>query len=52
MLSSNLFAEDDPDETAKRIHENSVTMGKMQELRKRMESLSLHKKVLLILCVQ
>jgi hypothetical protein len=40
----NLFAEEEPEEAAKRLQENSVTMGKMQELRTRMENLSLQKK--------
>ncbi|XP_069682868.1 AN1-type zinc finger protein 4-like [Periplaneta americana] len=40
----NLFAEEEPEESAKRLQENSVTMGKMQELRNRMEKLSLQKK--------
>ncbi|KAK7792498.1 hypothetical protein R5R35_007170 [Gryllus longicercus] len=39
-----LFAEDDPEESAKRIQENSVTMSKMQELRNRMEALALRRK--------
>lgn len=40
----NLFAEEEPEESARRLQENSVTMGKMQELRTRMEKLSLQKK--------
>jgi hypothetical protein len=40
----NLFAEEESEEAAKRLQENSVTMGKMQELRTRMEKLSLQKK--------
>ncbi|PNF25108.1 hypothetical protein B7P43_G02040 [Cryptotermes secundus] len=40
----NLFAEDEPEEAERRLQENSVTMGKMQELRTRMEKLSLQKK--------
>lgn len=41
----NLFAEEDPEETTKRLQENSVTMGKMQELQQKMEMLTMHKKV-------
>jgi len=40
----NLFAEEESEEAARRLQENSVTMGKMQELRTRMEKLSLQKK--------
>lgn len=40
----NLFAEEESEEAARRLQENSVTMGKMQELRSRMEKLSLQKK--------
>lgn len=40
----NLFAEDDPEENAKKFHENSVTMGKMRDLRSKMEALSLQRK--------
>ncbi|XP_066994543.2 AN1-type zinc finger protein 4 [Anabrus simplex] len=40
----NLFAEEDPDEAARRLQENSVTMGKMQELRSKMEELALQRK--------
>jgi len=40
----NLFAEEESEEAARRLQENSVTMGKMQELRTRMEELSLQKK--------
>jgi hypothetical protein len=39
-----LFAEEESEEAAKRLQENSVTMGKMQELRTRMEKLSMQKK--------
>jgi hypothetical protein len=44
IFDRNLFAEEEPEETARRLQENSVTMGKMQELRTRMEKLSLQKK--------
>jgi len=40
----NLFAEEESEEAGRRLQENSVTMGKMQELRTRMEELSLQKK--------
>jgi hypothetical protein len=40
----NLFAEEESEEAARRLQENSVTMGKMQELQTRMEKLSLQKK--------
>lgn len=40
----NLFAEEEQEEAARRLQENSVTMGKMQELQTRMEKLSLQKK--------
>ncbi|KAL0275650.1 UNVERIFIED_CONTAM: hypothetical protein PYX00_003447 [Menopon gallinae] len=40
----NLFAEEDPEESAKRLQENSVTMGKVQELKERLESLSIQRK--------
>jgi hypothetical protein len=43
-LYRNLFAEEEPEEAARRLQENSVTMGKMKELRTRMEKLSLQKK--------
>lgn len=39
-----LFTEDDPEESAKRLQENSVTMCKMQELKTRMEALALRRK--------
>lgn len=42
--SRNLFAEEDPDESAKRLQENSVTMGKVQELKERLETLSIQRK--------
>nr|CAD7261040.1 unnamed protein product [Timema shepardi] len=41
----NLFAEEDSEVEDKRLHENSVTMGKVQDLRAKMEKLSLQKKV-------
>nr|CAD7446718.1 unnamed protein product [Timema bartmani] len=40
----NLFAEEDSEVEDKRLHENSVTMGKVQDLRAKMEKLSLQKK--------
>lgn len=40
----NLFAEEDPEESAKRLQENSVTMGKMQELKEKLESLSIQRR--------
>lgn len=44
FFDRNLFAEEEPEEAERRLQENSVTMGKMQELRTRMEKLSLQKK--------
>nr|CAD7409705.1 unnamed protein product [Timema cristinae] len=40
----NLFAEEDSEVEDKRLQENSVTMGKVQDLRAKMEKLSLQKK--------
>ncbi|PSN38788.1 hypothetical protein C0J52_24638 [Blattella germanica] len=44
QVNLNLFAEEEPEEAAKRLQENSITMEKMQELRTKMEKLSLQKK--------
>ncbi|KAJ9601205.1 hypothetical protein L9F63_000625 [Diploptera punctata] len=43
-VTRNLFAEEEPEESAKRLQENSITMEKMQELRTKMEKISLQKK--------
>ncbi|XP_063243311.1 AN1-type zinc finger protein 4-like isoform X2 [Bacillus rossius redtenbacheri] len=40
----NLFAEEDSEEVDQRLHENSVTMAKMKDLKSRLETMSLHRK--------
>lgn len=44
FIFRNLFAEEDPEQSAKRLQENSVTMGKMQELKEKLETLSIQRK--------
>lgn len=40
----NLFTEEEPEQTAKRLQENSITMGKMQELKDKLENLSIQRR--------